>query len=80
MFRRLGDQIVLVHIGTNQIFELNETSARLWELLAEHGDVTAAESLMAAEFDVNREQLRSEIQATVDFLESQQLLSGDGHG
>jgi hypothetical protein len=31
--RRLEDEVVLVHLRTNRIYKLNETGARLWELL-----------------------------------------------
>jgi len=31
--RRLPGGAVLVHMRTNRIFELNETGARIWELL-----------------------------------------------
>jgi hypothetical protein len=31
---RMGDQVVLVHIGTDRIFELNSTAARIWDLLS----------------------------------------------
>jgi hypothetical protein len=78
--RRLGDQIVLVHMGTNQMFQLNETSARLWELLAEDGDVAAAERRLAAEYDVGAAQLRSEVDATLELLQAQRLLQGDERG
>ena len=32
--RHLGDGAVLVHIPTNQVYELNHTGARVWELMA----------------------------------------------
>ncbi len=31
--RRLGENIVLVHLGTDRIYELNPTAARIWELI-----------------------------------------------
>lgn len=32
---RMGNEIVLVHVGTDRIFELNSTAARIWELVSE---------------------------------------------
>src|SRR5215510_5014894 len=33
--KRLDDAAVLVHLGTNRIFELNGTGMRVWELLGQ---------------------------------------------
>ena len=33
-----GDHMVLIHMQTNKIFELNRTGARVWELLGEGED------------------------------------------
>ena len=33
--RKVGEEVVLVHMGRNEIFALNPTAARLWELLTE---------------------------------------------
>ena len=33
VFRDLGDEGVLVHLGTNRIFSLNATGSRFWSLL-----------------------------------------------
>src|SRR5829696_3032146 len=37
-WRRLGDEVVIVHLKTNQIYRLNRTAARFWELVAEGSD------------------------------------------
>jgi len=59
--RRLGDEIVLVNLRTNLIYELNRTGARLWELLAEGCDRREIERRMLTDFDVAEETLRTEI-------------------
>jgi hypothetical protein len=75
VFRRLEDRLVLVHLGTNQVFELNETGARVWELLAEGlGDERIA-AVLAAEFEVEAERARSELAALLDELVAQRLIS-----
>jgi len=33
--RQVGDDVVLVHLDTSQIFALNATGARFWELLSD---------------------------------------------
>jgi hypothetical protein len=59
--QRVGDEVVLVHLKTNQIFALNETGARFWELLAAGGTRSEIEAAMVAEFDVEQQALRVEI-------------------
>lgn len=59
--QRVGDDVVLVHLKTNQIFALNETGARFWELFAAGNDRAAIEAAMLDEFDVTSEQLGAEI-------------------
>ena len=73
-FQRLEDEIVLVHLKTNQIFALNETGARFWELLAEGKPREEIESTMLAEFDVSREQLDAEIARLLDALAAERLV------
>jgi hypothetical protein len=66
--RRLGDEIVLVNLRTNLIFELNRTGARLWELLADGCDRLEIERRMMEEFDVGRDALRGEIDGILSSL------------
>ncbi len=75
VFRRLDDQMVLVHLGTNQIFELNETSARLFELLADHGDVTAATRRLVEEFAVDPADVSKDVDRTLAVLVSERLVT-----
>ena len=76
VFRRLGDRMVLVHLKTNAIFELNTTSARLWELLTETGDISVVEERLAQEFDVGPAVLRREVAATLSVLSTEKLITG----
>ncbi|HUR73956.1 MAG TPA: PqqD family protein [Sporichthya sp.] len=75
-FRRLGDRMVLIHLQTNDIFDLNETSARLWELLGEHGDVEQILTVLAEEFDVDPQQLQRETSATLKEFARWDLIAG----
>jgi Coenzyme PQQ synthesis protein D (PqqD) len=74
VFRRLGDRMILVQLRTNQIFDLNETSARLWELLSVDGDVAAAETGLTAEYDVDPDQLHDEVERMLAFLTAERLI------
>jgi hypothetical protein len=78
--RRVGDQVVLVHLRTNRIYELNRTGARLWELLQGGADLQQANQRMLAEFDVNEEELRNNMNEIVNELVAMRLLERDASG
>ena len=75
--KRLGKEMVLVHLKTNRIYELNVTAARLWELLGKGSDLTSIQTQMQQEFDVNEEQLEAEIKALLSALIDKQLVSAE---
>ena len=75
VFRRLEGRMVLVHMATNQVFELNLTGARIWELLEQGiGGEQLLQSL-ADEFDVDREQLRNEVSDILSDLVAENLVT-----
>jgi Coenzyme PQQ synthesis protein D (PqqD) len=49
---RVGDEIVLVDLGTDRIYSLNRTAARMWELVSSDKDRAQVEERLLAEFDV----------------------------
>jgi coenzyme PQQ synthesis protein D (PqqD) len=59
--RRLDDEVVLVHLGTNRIYSLNVTGARYWELLEQGLDHTVIVQRMLDEFVVDETRLEQEI-------------------
>jgi hypothetical protein len=71
---RLGDSGVLVHLRTNQIFELNATGVRVWELLEQGRRLESIEQTLAAEFDVDAGRVREEVATLVGELQRQGLL------
>jgi hypothetical protein len=73
-FQRVGDDLVLVHLKTNEIFALNTTAARFWELLTEHTAREHVEAVLLAEFDVSPEQLRTEIDGLLAELSRQKMI------
>jgi hypothetical protein len=78
--RRVGDQVVLVQLQTNRIYELNRTGARLWELLQGGADLEQACERMLAEFDVSEDELRNNVSEIVDELVAMRLLERDASG
>lgn len=59
--RRVGSGAVLVHLQTNQVFELNDTAARVWELVCDGIELHEMGRRLAEEFDVSSE--RAEMEA-----------------
>ncbi len=77
IFRRLGDEIVLFHLGSDRFYELNGTAARFWELLNAGQDDAQIRERMLAEFAVDPEQLEGEAEALLDSLGQEDLISVD---
>ena len=53
--KRVDDEIVLVHLETNRIYELNRTAAFLWDALGAGSTQAELEERLALEFDVERD-------------------------
>ena len=71
---RVGDDLVLVHLGTNEIFALNPTGARFWELLVEGESREKIVERITAEYEVGRDELSAEIDAMVAELVQQKMV------
>jgi hypothetical protein len=61
LFRRLGDEMVLVHMKTNEIYALNPTGARFWELYCDGLSRPEIEDALLREFTVGPGQVAAEI-------------------
>ena len=77
---RVGDEIVLVHTVTDQIYVLNRTGARVWELLCDELDRTEIESRLANEFDVAQADLAAEVGGLIASLVESRLITELGDG
>ena len=73
--QRIGAEVVLVNLQTNQIYELNRTGARLWELVTAGHDRGELQQQLQAEFDVDEAALTAEIDAFLTALEREQLVT-----
>jgi Coenzyme PQQ synthesis protein D (PqqD) len=78
--QRFEDSLVLVHLRTNRIHELNRTGARFWELLEEGGDRAGIEERLLAEFDVPKAQLSQELDELVERLAAEDLVQVADNG
>jgi Coenzyme PQQ synthesis protein D (PqqD) len=75
VYRELEGEMVLVHLGTNRIYSLNETGARFWELLGGGGDRAEIERQLLDEFAIDPDELRQEIDAMLVSLANEGLVS-----
>ena len=73
--QRLGDEVVVVHLRTNQIFILNRTGARFWELIESGSDLDSVREKMLAEFEVEESQLMKELEDFVEHLARAELIN-----
>ena len=75
VFKRLENRMVLVHLATNRIFELNHTGARTWELVQEGATVNDLLERLAGEFEVDESTLRTEVDALFSELVNEGLIA-----
>ena len=72
--QRLGDEVVLVSLQTNRIFELNRTGARFWELLQSESDRGRIETQLLEEFAVTGEELSAQVDQLIKSLDDEELV------
>ena len=70
-------ETVLVHLQTNEIYALNPTATRAWDMLAAGSNREEVEETLLQEFDVPPDQLRDEIDTLIaELVEKKLLLAG----
>ena len=75
VYNRIGGEAVLINMKTNRIYELNETSGRLWELLCAGNSLEQIREIMLQEYDVEASQLVAEVDRMITSLEQEQLIT-----
>jgi phage gp29-like protein len=71
-------ETVLVHLQTNEIYALNATATRAWDLLVSGMNRESVQEALQREFDVAPEELRSEIDSLIEELVEKKLLQPAG--
>jgi hypothetical protein len=72
---RVRETVVLIHLQTDRICELNRTGSRFWELLCEGYGRFELQQRLAQEFDVDPGELAGEIDRLVHALRSEGLIA-----
>jgi hypothetical protein len=68
MIRQVGDEAVLLDLKTERYLGLDAVSNRIWQVLTAGGTVQAAYDTLLAEFDVDPERLRKDLEEFVQQL------------
>jgi hypothetical protein len=77
VYNTLDDQSVLINVRTNEIYELNQTGTRFWDLLCAGHDRAGIRRVMLQEFEVDEAVLDREIEGLISSLESSSLIIAD---
>jgi hypothetical protein len=64
--KRLDEGAVLVHLASHQIFELNATAARIWDLTEGEPQEEAIVVQIVREFEIDRVQAATEVATLID--------------
>lgn len=74
VFRELGEESVVLHLGTGSYFGLDPVATRMWSVLAEAGTVEGAVAKLAEEYDVGEPRLRRDLLELVEGLAERRLV------
>jgi len=77
LFKDIGGEAVLLDLGTETYFGLNETGARFWHQLIASPSVLDAWAVLRDEFDVAPERLLDDIHDLIDELLEHNLVRLD---
>lgn len=74
MSRQVGDETVILDLGSGTYFGLDPVGARIWQLLAEGSQLEDVVTTLLGEFDVAEGRLRDDTRKLVDELITRGLI------
>ncbi len=74
LFQNLEGEAVLLNQVSGKYYGLDQTGTRMWELLAEHGEVETVFRALIEVYDAPVERLQNDLLGFVDRLSAQGLL------
>ena len=77
VFRDLAGEVVLLNLATGAYFGLDLVGTRVWQLIGEHGATETVLEALLAEYEVEEETLRSDVDALIRALLEKGLLTND---
>ncbi len=75
LFQNLDGEAVLLDLASESYFGLNAVGTRVWELLGQDPDVQRAFEHMRVEYNVEHEQLQSDLLCLIEDLANAGLVS-----
>ena len=75
MARQVGDETVILDLGSGTYFGLDPVGARIWQLIGEGNTLGEICDTMLDEYDVAREALERDVVELADKLLEQKLIS-----
>ena len=75
IYQSVGDEIILLHLATEQYVGLNEVGARVWQLLQEEQELPKLFDALLGEYDVDSDQLASDLSELLGRMLEEQLIT-----
>ncbi len=72
--REMGNSFVILNLGTERFYELNEVGKRFWELFTDNKEYTLTLDILLEEYDVTAEQLQKDISRLIEGLKKAGLI------
>ena len=73
--RQVGDEIVVLHLGSGTYFGLDAVGARIWQLMGEGKSLDEICDVVLDEYEVSREDIERDIVALTKDLLAHDLVS-----
>ena len=70
LFQTVSDEAVLLNLTDHSYYGLNEVATRMWQLLAEHGQIDPVVDQLVREYDVDAATLRDDLMTLLAEWES----------
>jgi len=77
LFHEVGGEAVILNLESGKYYGLDEVGTRMWALLSEYGAIEPVVNALLAEYEVEEEQLRSDLLKLINDLSSHGLLQFD---
>lgn len=77
VFRDLAGEAVILNLTTGIYFGLDEVGTRMWHLIAEYGSTEKVIEVLLAEYEVEEEQLRQDVDDLIRQLTDKGLVKTD---
>ncbi len=75
IFQVLHEECVLLNMATETYYGLDEVGARMWQLMAEHGEIVTVLAHLRAYYDTDEATLRQDLAALIEKLGAEGLIS-----